>query len=409
MWETALRFVSALWNVVGILLAAVLVIELGLPWLREAGRRLRYGEGGKPNTRAAGAAYGGADWPYEYEREFERLLAFDPKPFVHWTVRPCRGAYTNVGEDGYRVVPGAELAGRDDLKVHCFGGSTMFGLGARDEGTIPAALQRLLRARGHDVAVANRGQLGHISTQEIISLQQSLKHGARPDVALFFDGYNDLQTAEWSGRADSLMNDDIRSAEFDLLGKERRGDLLRAALQGAMPRTLRYVRKLTGIDLRGTSDRHRPVGLSEDQLAPLARSFVAVYAANVRLARLLARDCGFEVIFVWQPMLASKKIKSPDEKKWESIDIDVALRRRFLATVVAELRRCPGLAGAPDVVDLSALFDEEARAIYIDYCHLSEEGNAVVAEALVPALEQALAAALSRRRVGALSMSGERR
>jgi len=129
----------------------------------------------------------------------------------------------------------------------------------------------------------------------------------------------------------------------------------------------------------------------------------------VRLARLLARDYGFEVVFVWQPMLASKKIKSLDEKKWESVDLDAALRRRFLATVVAELRRCPGLAGAPDVVDLSALFDEEARAIYIDYCHLSEEGNAVVAEALVPALEQALAAVLSRRRVGALSMSGERR
>ena len=406
MGEAALRLLSAIWNVVGILLALIIVIELGLPWLRQTSRRLRYGRGGKPHTRAAADAYGGADWPFQYETEFERLFVLDGAPLVHWKQQPGKGVYTNIDAHGRRIVPGAELAGEEAIRVDCFGGSTMFGIGARDEGTIPALLQRLLRGSGHPVAFVNCAQCGHINTQELIELQQSLKAGERPDIVLFYDGYNDLYTSQMKGQADTIMNEITRSAEFNLLGRERRWDLIRAAFLGAMPRTLRYLRKLTGLELPGPGPRVEFARLGERDLPRLARALVAAYAANVRMIRLLARDYGFQALFVWQPIPASKKVKSPDEQKWDNMGFDVAARRRLLAAVVAEFRRNPELGGSADFLDLSALFDDETKPVYIDYCHLSEEANATVAEAIMPALKRAVIAAEAKRHAGAMPAGG---
>jgi hypothetical protein len=93
------------------------------------------------------------------------------------------------------------------LRILCFGGSTMMGMGARDDHTIPAVLVRHLRGHGYRVSVTNYGQLGHNSTQEEITLQQFLKSGERIDAALFYDGINEMACAEQTGYADGLFNE----------------------------------------------------------------------------------------------------------------------------------------------------------------------------------------------------------
>ena len=71
------------------------------------------------------------------------------------------------------------------------------------------------------------------------------------------------------------------------------------------------------------------------------------------------------------------------------------LRRRLFAAIIEEYRRHPELAGAADVVDLSALFDDRTEPVYIDFYHLSEEGNAAVTEAMLPAINAACAERIS--------------
>ena len=111
-----------------------------------------------------------------------------------------RGAYVTLDERGLRPTPGEETANGAAIRILCFGGSTMMGMGARDDHTIPAVLARRLTERGHRVAVTNYGQLGHNSTQEVITLQQLLKCGERLDIALFYDGINEMACAEQTGR-----------------------------------------------------------------------------------------------------------------------------------------------------------------------------------------------------------------
>jgi lysophospholipase L1-like esterase len=386
------KFLVALWHVVGILILVVLLVEFGVEGWRRLSRRMRYRRPTRPDRAAAADAYAGALWSAGYFDEFRGSVRVEWTPYVEWWQRPFSGAYVTLDERGLRPTPGENAGDPAALRVWCFGGSTMMGMGARDEETIPAVLARRLAELGHNVSVTNFGQLGHNSTQELITLQQRLKSGERLDIAVFYDGINEMACAEQTGRADGLFNEARRRAEFNLLHPDRRRDLIIAALMAAAPRCLRRLRRLTGLSLRGPFPAAE-ADLSRVGIADLAGEVIAVYAANLRLMRLLGSEYGFQSIFFWQPVITTKHHKSPDEQRWENDYTSAPEKRRQLyRAIIAEQRLCPELADAPDAIDLSALFDDWREPVYIDLYHLSEAGNAAVAEAMLFAVEAAIRA-----------------
>jgi lysophospholipase L1-like esterase len=388
-----LRLLDALWHVVGILLLLVLFLEFGIDALRRLSRRLRHGRGRLPDRAATADANREADWAVGYFDEFSRGVRIGWRSYVGWWQLPYRGAHLTLDEHGLRSTPGGTAVGSGAIRIFCFGGSTMMGMGARDEHTIPAILARRLGELGHPVSVTNFGQLGHNSTQEAISLHQLLKQGERPDIALFYDGINEMAGAEQTGRADALFNESRRRAEFNLLHPERRRELIAAAAMALVPRTLRRLRRLTGLPLRGPLPEG-DADLSQVDVAALAAAVVASYAANLRLVRVLGRDHGFRPLFFWQPVITTKRVKSPDEQRFEAdYTTDPAARRQLYGAILAARRHQPELAAAGDAIDLAAIFDEIAEPVYIDLYHLSELGNGAVAEAMLPALAPAVAAA----------------
>ena len=83
-----------------------------------------------------------------------------------------------------------------------------------NDATIPAVLARRLAELGHAASVTNLGQLGHNSTQEVISLHQLLKSGLRPDIVLFSDGINEMMCAEQTGMADRVFHEASRRSVY---------------------------------------------------------------------------------------------------------------------------------------------------------------------------------------------------
>jgi lysophospholipase L1-like esterase len=394
------RFVVALWHVAGLLLVAVLVTEFGVDGWRRLGRWLHYRRWTRPDRTAAADAYAGAQWSVNYFDEFRRAVRVDWKPYVEWWQRPFRGAYVTIDERGLRPTPGEDAAQERSIRILCFGGSTMMGMGARDEHTIPAVLARRLGELKHCSAVTNYGQLGHNSTQEAITLQQLLKAGERIDIAVFYDGINEMACAEQTARADGLFNEARRRAEFNLLHPDRRRELFAAAMIAAAPRTLRRLRQLTGLSLAGPAPATE-ADLSRIDIGALAAEVIAAYAANLRLVRLLAREYGFRPIFFWQPVLITKRSLTHDEQRWnKDYTKDPEARRRLYAAILGVRRACHEITDAADTVDLSALFDDWTDPVYIDLYHLSENGNAAVAEAMLPSVIAAAGALKQKRQWG---------
>jgi hypothetical protein len=218
---------------------------------------------------------------------------------------------------------------------------------------------------------------------------------------LFYDGINEMACAEQTGHADGLFNEARRRAEFNLLHPDRRRDLIAAALVSSAPRTMRRLRRLTGLPLRGPLPVEQ-TELSQVDLPKLAREVIAAYLDNVRLARLLAREHRFEPIFFWQPVITTKKFKTQDERRWiDDYTNDPERRRLLYEAIIGERRRRPELVEASDIIDLSALFDDCTQPVYIDLYHLSEAGNAAVAEAMLPAVARAASALRPRTCVAA--------
>ena len=110
-------------------------------------------------------------------------------PFVEYRMVPYQGKTFTITEDGYRPNRLSEQdLQRPGPKVFVFGGSTTMGSGVRDDETIPAGVERALRAAGRgDVQVFNFGVVSYFSTQEMIALQRLLTAGVKPDVAVFVD------------------------------------------------------------------------------------------------------------------------------------------------------------------------------------------------------------------------------
>jgi len=77
------------------------------------------------------------------------------------------------------LVPLRLLSADDPPPVHlfAFGGSTMWGWGARDDYTIVSYLSKLLDEKGYPAEVTNYGQLNYVSTQEVIALLRCIQRG----------------------------------------------------------------------------------------------------------------------------------------------------------------------------------------------------------------------------------------
>ena len=123
------------------------------------------------------------------------------------------------------------------------------------------------------------------------------------------------------------------------------------------------------------------------QATQLARDTVRVYRFNIDIVRALAQVHGFEALFYWQPVIYTKQRRTADEDK------AYHERRELenLCLAVYDLVRGDKALGQTDGFrDISGLFDDSAEAYYIDFCHLSEGGNAKAAGRMVDDVVSAL-------------------
>lgn len=253
--------------------------------------------------------------------------------------------YTNVSNGVRRSVD--VPCDCPSVSVWWFGASTAFGWFERDDHTITSELVRIAASDGIDLRIENRAVAGWTVWQE-----QQLFSGLltfsdkRPDLALFFDGFNDvLATTSMAHRLQALPPETTPAyIVLDDLGPLRDPDL--------------------SLDPAGGP-------------GAIGRLAADKYLRTAETIRNLATAEGIETQFVLQPDALGSERHLPNASL--SLGTD---GRRFLGSDLVRVFAAAESRFGDRVMNLRHVFDDTSEPVFPDTVHLTERGARLVAEEL---------------------------
>lgn len=387
--QATVRLVGVLWNQIGLIILFLLVLDIGAGWIVRGVKHFQ-----KRSEHISDATYHEPPWTPEY---FKAQMRVSSRwyPYVYWKSAPISSRYINVDQQGNRITWNKSESQRQNsgrpLKVFTFGGSTMWGFGVRDDYTLASILSRQLAEKtDYNVQVSNYGQIGYVSSQEVLLLYQLLREGLRPDVVLFYDGSNDTFCGYQAGIAGLTHNEFYRVLEFNLVAldwsRKGRENLYTTALRTFILHT--NAAQLGGL-IAGwdTEDHAEPRDYDSSRkilryLSPprehqgentLEQDVVNYYLFNQRVVEMLGREFGFRSLFYWQPVLYFKDKLTPFERTF----VGEPEQGKFFRTTYGLMASAAPRNGTKDLADL---FKHRTETMYSDGWHPTEPGNVMIAQ-----------------------------
>ena len=320
------------------------------------------------------------------DKKWAKAYFTDPDPiesewrsYNYWRCQPLKGKYTNIDQNGLRHTTATKISDNSGdhgtLKIFMFGGSALWGLGARDDYTIPSYVAKICLDRGLSVQVTNFGQLGYVNTQGIIELFLQLRNNNIPDIVVFYDGVNDCYTMLQGSQPGLPKNEYNRVDEFNLLSRPFdiprelliRSDIFKVARM--FSKNLFKVNKR----LPGKVYNHREIG----------QEAVDIYLNNIRIANSMLKSISNKNIlslFYWQPTIYYKKYLTP----YEAQEYCSSEANGDIFTSADErIKGKQSLYKDCNLYNIDNIFMEHKEPIFIDMCHLNEDGNKIVANRIV--------------------------
>jgi lysophospholipase L1-like esterase len=322
------------------------------------------------------------------------------RPYIYWRTRARSGPHLNMDADGLRRTWNADPGDADPMRVFMFGASTLLGYKVRDDYTTPSFVAKVLaRECEVPVVVTNFGQMGYVSTQDLIALLLELQRGNVPDVAVFYNGTVDIESSYDAQVAGFPRWEHLRRDAFQDF---RRAVLVRLARRSSLVELgLLYVDgwnwAIPGVWKPPQSDQ---------AFQRLAEETLRVYASNVKLADGLGKGLGFDVMHFWQPVIWSQRSLSPYERSVvAAAERKNPLRGALFQEVYAQAAQRADLQANEHFHDIRDALDDAQEPPLWDATHTTEAGNERIAERIAAPL----CAVLERRSTRSRSALGKSR
>lgn len=289
------------------------------------------------------------------------------EPFVGWKTLPYAGKTTHISKAGLRTHDGDQVdAGREDV-VRFFGGSTMWGEGSDDEHTIPALFNDL----NPGVKVFNHGQLAYNTRQELDALISVYSREEKTDVVIFYDGVND---------AAFLCPEVIRELPAHRLVPMYREKLYvsGSSMVKAVLRKI-FIEDILAVIQKVAAGSAEPDSLYDCTTDPQkAEAIAEMMIKNWEMAHEIVTRRNGTFMAVLQP---AAFIGNP---RTDHLALDEELRKNF-ELIYSLLQKKIAERNHPWIIDLTHAFDNN-EYIFIDFCHVSPNGNEIIARAISRAL-----------------------
>jgi len=296
-------------------------------------------------------------WRFEYYRE----LGGGPSYYLPYELNePVDAVGTYLNEtDGVRRSYQPHLAsGQHAPEVVFYGGSTLWGQGSRDLHTIPSEVARLAEADGLPLVAVNRAQRGWTSWQEFHAFEQRSARGDRPDLAVFYDGVNEVATEPWMfgnqpveysqqaviDRFAQSQGDTGTGSWHSVIGPVVDEWRTRSIGTRAITRALQVVQA----DPTAPPAKTTPVSVDE-----AGKTVASIYRRAVALSRMVGEQHRIPAMFFWQPQQNRDGIY---QQATDRLD--------------------------PQVIDLSRSLDGRDDVYFPDGWHTNEAGTKRVAAAM---------------------------
>jgi hypothetical protein len=272
----------------------------------------------------------------------------------------------------------------------------MWGTDQRDSATIASiTAQRLagFARPGVTYEVTNFGETGYVFTQEMIELQLQLRRGNVPDVAVFYDGINDVASAVQADEAGIPQNESNRARDFD------RGRRLSTADEGLPADLSAFATIGKAVVERSQLLRRLMAAVSSQRPGParsneaLAADIAAMYVGNVDIVEALSRKYGFSVLYVWQPTLhtSAKRLTSFEKNIVDDLASRPfhqrlgALHTAVLPLLDSAMRRRVGSR----FVNESSLFSGDTMLVFTDDIgHNTEKSIPQIVDGFLPRIAE---------------------
>lgn len=351
---------TEIWVILGVALLLMTTLEVSLTsYYERADKRERQSAA---KAAANSGVYANPDLAEEYFKELTDAKARVWASYTQSQQTDYAGKFINVHE-GTRRTWNSEAI-KDDkrtrLKIFFFGGSTLWGLGSRDDFTIPSLVAKMLAENGISTEVTNYAVIGDVTTQSLIRLVLELRKRNVPDLVVFYGGSVEAFSACYEGKPGvPLGNSSLEKISPKKEAKARISIRLE---------NFALIRLLTG--------KTQLAGCSKT-LDVLSDGALDVYLGNVRFIEAISRSLSFRTLFYLEPQLSDKTHRT----KYEEDQLLKSEKRLPGKNDLYSLMRSKLVKREDESLeqnvfhDLRTIFADVASPIYMDGGHYGEDGN----------------------------------
>lgn len=313
-------------------------------------------------------------------------------PFLNWMTKDMSTQHITVEHGIRKTVGNVEDVRVTPRRVFLFGGSTMWGFAANDDETIPSILAKELQNNGA-WQITNFGEFGYTSMHGMTRLVMELTRGNIPDVVIFYDGCNDLQSYIPSGVSQSTQYyERIRDTLGDMnqykdTPLENRSLASKDAVSLLQHFIFTYIKIIRYPILlgnkflhlvKGNAESSPPSEIVQTDNQKLAVQMVTEYHQKIRILQGLSNEYGFKYKAIWQPLLIDKTPLSPKEELLTQRYTDFSQHIPLWKSAKKMMQQ----SGIENFMDISTLFDGNSDTIFMSKCHITPQGNRAVASKL---------------------------
>jgi lysophospholipase L1-like esterase len=325
--------------------------------------------------------YQGAEWARKHFVEYYDLKEADYTAYYGWRRPAYAGETINLDERGMRrTYRDASVA--PERTIAFFGGSTTWGTGADDDRTIPSEFVK----RNPEYVGHNFGETGYVAHQSLNVFLERYYEGFRPDVVVFYDGVNDVwHKCRWElGPYSHAREIKIRTA-------------LREAGSGnaeSFVLTVLPIKNLVEKVMRVLDNQSRAEASYYDchKDPAKAEQVARVLLSDWMIAKNLVESYGGTFVPILQPVIYFSDTRTEHLKLSESLKWQYETLYPLIIDMID--REFPELAG--NFMDLRDALDRD-EYFYIDWCHLSPNGNQLVAQRISQGIAARTGKALAAR------------